>query len=185
VSIVDGSVLRRYPPLSSYRPPVGMQQLRHPGRWRLGEADSTGATHRPARQLVSTLADGRRLVEKAHTTHTYFSAGALQSIERHRLLGGVLSRDYYPGGARKAVLAEGWLGSYSRAWDQSGHLTQRDYDSPLGAHPARKLRNYLKRAHPLRTLKRKLRRFHPMQPVYRAFHKVFPRNDHHTPPHKD
>ena len=165
-------------------PPISLKKLRHPGRWRLGTADTTGVSRRPARQRITVLADGRRVVERAHTTRTYFATGTLESVERHLLLGGVIDRDYYPTGARKEKQAQGWLGTSSRSWDQAGHLTKHNYESPLGTRPLKRLRSYLKRTHPLRTVKRKLRQVNPMQPIYRKLRKVFPRHDHHAPrPH--
>lgn len=167
-------------------PLISLKKLRYPGRWRLGPADTTGVSRQPARQRIAVLADGRRVVEQAHSTRTYFAAGPLESVERHLLLGGAVGRDYYPTGACKEKRAEGWLGTSSRSWDQTGHLTEHNYESPLGTRPLKRLRNYLKRTHPLRTVKRKLRQFQPMKPIYRTFRKVFPRHDHHVPrPHKE
>jgi hypothetical protein len=181
VTLANGLVLRRYPPLSQYRSPTTLQAVRHPGRWRLGEADTTGTSHRPAQQRETRLADGRRMVERAHTVRTYFATGKLQSFEKHRFLGGTLDCDYYSSGGRKEVVSRGWLGTYSRGWDEAGHITKREYKSPLDKQAINKLRNSLKRAHPWRTVKRKLHQFRPMRPVYRAFRRVFPRHDHHIP----
>ncbi len=161
-------------------PLISLQKLPHPGRWRLGVADTTGTSLQPVRQRTTPLADGRRVVEQFRTTRTYFASGTLESSERHRLLGGTRDRGYYPSGARKEEVSEGWLGTYSRAWDEAGHRTKSDYESPVDM---RRVRNYLKRAHPLRALKQKLRRFHPMRPVYRRFQKIFPKKDHHKPTH--
>jgi hypothetical protein len=181
VAVADGSVLWRYPPLSSYRPPVSLQKLDHPGRWQLGTADSTGASLRPARRRVTALPDGRRLVETRHATRIYFATGKPESV-RHRGLLHVTDHSYYPSGTRKEKTFAGLLGTFSQTWDEAGHSTRRDYESPLDM---RRVRNYLKRVHPLRTLKRKLRHFQPMQPLYRGFRRLFPRHDHHTPrPHK-
>ena len=178
VAVADGPVMRRYPSLRSYQPPVGLEKMRDPGRWRLGPIDTTGATTRPARQRVTPLANGRRLVEQARTTHTYYASGTLESSRRHRLLGGTVDRDYYATGTRREIIAEGWLGSLHRTWDPAGHLTRRDYESPLDG---LQIENALKRAHPFRALKKKLRRFRPLQPLKRALWKAFPRHDHHTP----
>ncbi|UOE36385.1 hypothetical protein MTP16_08635 [Hymenobacter monticola] len=186
VALTDGSVLRRYPPLSRYRQPVGLEVVRHPGRWHLGAADTTGASPRPARQRTATLADGRRLVETRYTTRTYFATGQLQDFSRRRPLIGAVDKEYYPNGTRKEQLTAGWLGIFSRKWDEAGHLTSHNYESPFGDHPGKALRRTFKQWHPLRKARLKLRRFHPFRPVGRAIRKVFPRHDHHTPrPHKD
>lgn len=175
------AVRRRYPPLSRYRQPLALEAVRHPGRWRLGPADTTGASLRPARQRTTAFANGSRLVETRHTTRTYFANGQLQYFVRRGILLGAIDREYYPNGNRKEQHSAGWLGTSSRAWDEAGHPTRRSYESPLGEYPGKGLRRQLRQWHPLRKARQQLRRLHPLRPVGRAFRKIFPRRDHHAP----
>lgn len=109
-----------------------------PGRWLLGEADTTGATHRPLRRALVILPDGRRRVETARRTRTYYANGTRQSVEYRRRLGRELSRDYYPSGRRQGVDRRGLLASYDRSWNEEGQKVDTELDRLLGVRMIRK-----------------------------------------------
>lgn len=171
-----------YPPLSFYQPHFTLQPIRHAQRWNLGEADTTGATHRPARQRTTMLAGGRRLVETRRSTTFYGANGRLEYQAQYGGLGRATIRGYYPDGRLRSEEKHGLLRSRTREWDGAGQLEKDKEFSRVGKHPGRAVRRKLKRLHPLRAVKQKLRRFHPMQPVYRTFRRAFGKDDHHRPP---
>jgi|GEM_PF-2451489 len=162
------------------RPVTGLLARRRPGRWRLGEADTLGIVHGPARRRTSRLPNGQLVVETRHAQQVYYSNGRLAARNLHLL--GYRSHSYHPNGEREYLVKDGMLGYRLWAWNEQGHLTAEVHRSLLGEHPGRALKRRLKRFHPLRQLRQQLRRFHPLRPVYRKVGKLF---HHKKPPRRD
>ncbi|GAA4039868.1 hypothetical protein GCM10022409_27100 [Hymenobacter glaciei] len=132
VAVAGGSVLRRYPSLRSYQPPLGLQKLSSPGRWRLGEADTTGIMHRPARRRETALPNRNRVVETPFSTRVYSPKGQLVELTLWRFGGRKLERRYYDNGQPESVTRKGWLASYSRGWNEAGKPISNDLNRLLG-----------------------------------------------------
>ncbi|MBD2714251.1 hypothetical protein KBK19_04300 [Microvirga sp. STR05] len=136
----------RHPPAPNTRPVAcqGPQKQLHkdhslqlqPGprhtRWMLGEADTTGATHRPLRHREKRLSDGRRVLATKRSTRTYYPDGKLQLVEHQRWLGRELERGYFSNGQRQDVMRQGLLASYERVWQEDGRSSGTEFSRLLG-----------------------------------------------------
>lgn len=176
---------RRYPPISYYCHRLALQPMKHFSRWELGEADTTGATHRPARRLETLLPNGQHIVQTHRTTHSYYPNGRLEYYSHDRLLGGFIFRRFYEDGGQEEVDKSSLLDSTVQRWNAQGQMESNTRTGPVDLNFLRKnIRKKIKHLHPFRSVRQALRKFHPMQPIYRAVRRVFPHNDHHKPkPH--
>lgn len=113
-------------------PPISLRKLRSPGRWRLGEADTTGAVHRPARRREMTLPDRYRVVETPFSSRIYSPRGQLVELNHWRFGGRKIERRYYENGQPESVTRKGWLASYSRSWNAAGRRISNDLNRLVG-----------------------------------------------------
>jgi hypothetical protein len=137
VALTDGTMLRRYPPLSRYRQPVALEAVRHPGRWRLGPADTTGASLRPARRRETISANKHRVLETPFATRIYTPQGQLVEVTHWRVLGRELRRRYYDNGQPESVTRTGLLASYSRGWNEAGARSSHNLRRLVGVRMVR------------------------------------------------